>query len=63
MELQSESSSLAFAPCTNIVTQNWGWACEQIAAIDVVTAEGATRHCNELENKDLFWAARGAGPG
>ncbi|KAF7521463.1 hypothetical protein G7054_g12451 [Neopestalotiopsis clavispora] len=43
--------------------QNWGWACEQIAAIDVVTADGRELHCNEKEHSDLFWAARGGGPG
>ena len=29
----------------------------------MVTAEGTPLHCNEQENSDLFWAARGAGPG
>ncbi|KAI1338655.1 hypothetical protein F5Y15DRAFT_123754 [Xylariaceae sp. FL0016] len=43
--------------------ENWGFACERVRAIDVVTAEGKQRHCNEKENSDLFWAARGAGPG
>ncbi|KAK0101289.1 hypothetical protein ONS95_006466 [Cadophora gregata] len=43
--------------------KNWGWACEQIAGIDVVTAAGESLHCNETENSDLFWCARGAGPG
>ncbi|KAK9779963.1 putative FAD-binding PCMH-type domain-containing protein [Seiridium cardinale] len=43
--------------------KNWGWACEQIAGIDVVTADGKQLHCSEQENSDLFWAARGGGPG
>jgi FAD/FMN-containing dehydrogenase len=43
--------------------QNWGWACEKIVAIEVVTAEGEVLLCNETQNKDLLWAARGAGPG
>ncbi|KAI9732770.1 MAG: hypothetical protein M1834_003708 [Cirrosporium novae-zelandiae] len=43
--------------------RNWGWACEQVAAIDVVTAEGKLLHCSEDVNSDLLWAARGAGPG
>ncbi|KAM3065723.1 hypothetical protein ACMFMG_011426 [Clarireedia jacksonii] len=45
------------------VCRAWGWACQNIAAIDVVTAEGTKLHCDEKENTDLFWAARGAGPG
>ncbi len=43
--------------------RGWGWAAEAIAAIDVVTAEGELVRCSEDENADLFWAARGAGPG
>jgi FAD/FMN-containing dehydrogenase len=44
-------------------TRGWGWTCERIAAIDVVTADGTLVHANERENADLFWAARGSGPG
>lgn len=43
--------------------QNWGWACESIASMDVVTADGRELRCSEAENAELFWAARGAGPG
>ncbi|KAL1965783.1 hypothetical protein VTN77DRAFT_5104 [Rasamsonia byssochlamydoides] len=43
--------------------RNWGWACEQVKAVDVVTADGNLVHCNSEQNSDLFWAARGAGPG
>lgn len=41
----------------------WGWAAEQIVGIDVVTAEGSSVHCSQYVNPDLFWAARGSGPG
>ncbi|ALV38308.1 FAD-binding oxidoreductase [Streptomyces sp. CdTB01] len=43
--------------------RGWGWAAENIAAIDVVTAEGELVRADETRNSDLFWAARGAGPG
>ena len=43
--------------------QNWGWACEMVKAIDVVTADAQLLHCDENQNSELFWAARGAGPG
>lgn len=43
--------------------QNWGWACERVRALDVVTANGDLVHCNSQQNSDLYWAARGAGPG
>ncbi|MGY5055681.1 FAD-binding oxidoreductase [Streptomyces sp. 900105755] len=43
--------------------RGWGWAAESIVAIDVVTADGELVRADESENSDLFWAARGAGPG
>jgi FAD/FMN-containing dehydrogenase len=43
--------------------RGWGWAAESIAAMDVVTASGDLLRCSETENSDLFWAARGSGPG
>lgn len=43
--------------------KNWGWACESIVGLDAVTADGEEVYCSSVENADLFWAARGAGPG
>ena len=43
--------------------RGWGWAAEYVVAIDVVTADGVLVRASEDENADLFWAARGAGPG
>ena len=40
-----------------------GWAAEHVVAIDVVTAAGELVRASAEENADLFWAARGAGPG
>ena len=40
-----------------------GPACSSIEAIDVVTADGELVRASETENPDLFWAARGSGPG
>ena len=40
-----------------------GWACESVAGLDVVTADGRLVHADATENPDLLWAARGAGPG
>ncbi|KAF2648381.1 FAD binding domain protein [Lophiostoma macrostomum CBS 122681] len=45
------------------VCRSWGWACQYVKAIDVVTAAAHQIRCDENENSDLFWAARGAGPG
>lgn len=41
----------------------WGPACVSITAIDVVTADGELVRADEHANSDLYWAARGAGPG
>lgn len=43
--------------------RGWGWAAEQIESIRVVTADGEVAEASAAENPDLFWAARGAGPG
>lgn len=43
--------------------RGWGYAAEQILAVDVVTADGDLVRADEVENQDLFWAVRGAGPG
>lgn len=40
-----------------------GPACMSVQAIDVVTADGELVRADEHVNSDLFWAARGAGPG
>ncbi|MEZ0447524.1 FAD-binding oxidoreductase [Cellulomonas sp. ICMP 17802] len=40
-----------------------GWACEGVVAVDVVTADGELVRADASQNTDLYWAARGAGPG
>jgi FAD/FMN-containing dehydrogenase len=45
------------------VCKSWGWACEQVVGIDVITADAKELHCSTEKNPDLFWAARGSGPG
>jgi FAD/FMN-containing dehydrogenase len=44
-------------------SRTWGWGCEQILAVDVVTADGDLVHATDEQHSDLLWAARGAGPG
>ena len=43
--------------------RGWGWAAEYVEAVDVVTAAGELVRASADENSDLYWAARGAGPG
>ncbi|MFC3573380.1 FAD-binding oxidoreductase [Streptomyces yaanensis] len=40
-----------------------GPACADVHEIEAVTADGEPVTCSEREHPDLFWAARGAGPG
>jgi len=40
-----------------------GPACENVVAIDYVGADGNLHHASAADNADLYWAARGAGPG
>jgi FAD/FMN-containing dehydrogenase len=44
-------------------SRRWGWGCENVLGVDVVTADGDLVHADEDENADLYWAARGCGPG
>jgi FAD/FMN-containing dehydrogenase len=41
----------------------WGAACANLSAIEMVTAAGAVVLASAEQHPDLFWAARGAGPG
>lgn len=42
---------------------SWGAACANLAAIEMVTATGEIVVASRTDHPDLFWAARGAGPG
>ena len=40
-----------------------GPACESVIGLDVVTAHGEQLYCDAQNNPELYWAARGSGPG
>jgi hypothetical protein len=40
-----------------------GWACNRVAAIELVTADGEARTVDATSDPDLFWALRGGGGG
>ncbi len=43
------------------LTRRWGWTSDNVAAMDVVTAEGNLVRASAEENADLFWGLRGGG--
>jgi FAD/FMN-containing dehydrogenase len=38
-----------------------GLACDNVVAVEIVTADGEVRRASATENPDLFWAVRGGG--
>jgi FAD/FMN-containing dehydrogenase len=42
---------------------HWGPACVSVLAIELVTSKGEKITASATEHEDLFWAARGCGPG
>ncbi|BCO37546.1 FAD-binding oxidoreductase [Mycobacterium heckeshornense] len=40
-----------------------GPACESVLGLEVITADGERLYCDAENHADLYWAARGAGPG
>jgi FAD/FMN-containing dehydrogenase len=40
-----------------------GLACDALTGLTIVTASGATLHCDARRHADLFWACRGGGGG
>ena len=43
------------------LTRRFGWTSDNLAAVDLVTADGKMVRASERENSDLFWAVRGGG--
>jgi len=43
--------------------RKYGWACNRVSAIELVTADGETRTVDASTDPDLFWALRGGGGG
>ena len=43
------------------LTRRFGWTTDNVASMDLVTADGTIVRASEAENSDLFWGLRGGG--
>jgi FAD/FMN-containing dehydrogenase len=43
------------------LARKYGLTCDNLRAVDIVTADGKLLRANDRENTDLFWAVRGGG--
>lgn len=43
------------------LTQRFGWTCDTVESMNMVTADGKLVRASETENPDLFWGLRGGG--
>jgi FAD/FMN-containing dehydrogenase len=43
------------------LTRRFGWTCDTVRSMEVVTADGRVVHASDEENRDLFWGMRGGG--
>jgi FAD/FMN-containing dehydrogenase len=43
------------------LTRKFGWTCDNLVSVDLVTADGRLVRASDDENPDLFWAVRGGG--
>jgi FAD/FMN-containing dehydrogenase len=46
-----------------LLQRAFGLACDNLRAIEIVTADGVVRNASASQHSDLLWAARGAGRG
>jgi FAD/FMN-containing dehydrogenase len=71
-QLHGLASVLGFVSLTGItgltlgggigyLTRRWGWTSDNVAGMDVVTAEARLVRASSEENPDLFWGLRGGG--
>jgi FAD/FMN-containing dehydrogenase len=69
-QLHGQAAVLGFVSATGIaglttgggfgyLTRRYGWTCDNLVGMEVVTADGTVVQANDKLNPDLFWALRG----
>jgi FAD/FMN-containing dehydrogenase len=69
-QLHGEAAVLGFVSLTGIgglttgggfgyLTRRFGWTCDNLVSVEVVTAEGTVVRASEREHPELFWCLRG----
>jgi FAD/FMN-containing dehydrogenase len=56
-------AGLALGGGIGVFGRAYGMTCDNIASLQVVTADGSLRRCTPRSNADLYWASRGGGGG
>jgi len=56
-------AGLALGGGVGVVGRLYGLTCDNIRAVQIVTAEGTVRECSAAREPELFWACRGGGGG
>ena len=56
-------AGLALGGGIGVFARAYGLTCDQMATVEVVTADGVVRRCGPAQDEDLYWASRGGGGG
>ena len=56
-------AGLALGGGQGVFGRKYGLTCDNIASLQMVTADGTLRTCDPEHNPDLYWASRGGGGG
>lgn len=56
-------AGLALGGGIGVFGRNFGLTCDNLASVDLVTADGQLHTCSPDQHEDLYWASRGGGGG
>jgi FAD/FMN-containing dehydrogenase len=56
-------AGLALGGGVGVLSRLYGLTCDNMTAVQVVTADGSVFDCDRTHNSDLYWACRGGGGG